>query len=61
MLLSDDFVRTDLSIGGEVAVGGDIAVEALMPSYNTAAEDGQRQVRRVTYMNFVGEEPCRGT
>lgn len=32
MLFSEDFLRTTLSIVGEVVVGGDVAIQALMPS-----------------------------
>lgn len=56
----DCVVGMALSIGAEVAVGGDAAVQALISSKTTALEDGQRSARTVAPANFVVGQPSRG-
>ena len=54
VLFAHDFISASLSVASEVAVGELIAIEALMATPVRSVEDGERQARKASDMDFIG-------
>ena len=54
VLFVPDFISASLTVAGEVAVGELIAIEALMATPVRSVEDGEREARKASDMDFIG-------
>ena len=54
VLFAHDFISALLSVASEVAVGELIAIEALMATPVRSVEDGEREAREASDMDFIG-------
>ena len=54
MLFAHDFISATLAVASEVAVGELIAIEALMATPVRSVEDGEREAREASDMDFIG-------
>ena len=60
VLFAHDFISASLSVASEVAVGELIAIEALMATPVRSVEDGEREAREASDMDFIGGEARGG-
>ena len=60
VVFADEAVGELLALGGEVAVGQEVSVEALAAANVGGGQDRKGQTRKAAYVDFVRRQPSGG-